>query len=70
MPLRAAGTTLLQLGLASHVACMQVAVSFKAHEKNVRALAYDSQTGSLFTGSFDRTVKVFRAAQAQTAAAS
>ena len=40
---------------------MQVAKSFKAHEKNVRALVYDAEHNMLLTGSFDRTLSIYQA---------
>ena len=40
---------------------LQVVTSFKAHEKNVRALQYNADSNLLLTGSFDRTLGVYRA---------
>lgn len=43
--------------------CMQVAVTFKAHEKNLRCLDYDKLQHCLVTGSFDRNMQVYRDAE-------
>ena len=39
---------------------MQAVHSFKAHEKNVRAMSYDLIEQALVTGSFDRKCQVWR----------
>ncbi len=45
------------------VATARVVTKFKAHDKNVRGLAYDAANNLLLTCSFDRTTKVFNAGQ-------
>ncbi|GAB4820603.1 hypothetical protein N2152v2_007649 [Parachlorella kessleri] len=45
------------------VATARVVANFKAHDKNVRGLAYDAANNLLLTCSFDRTTKVFSAGQ-------
>lgn len=47
---------------------MQVVHNFKAHEKNVRAMSYDSDERTLVTGSFDRKCQTWKEApsKAQT----
>lgn len=48
---------------------VQAVHNFKAHEKNVRAMSYDSDEQTLMTGSFDRKCQVWhdRAPRAQIA---
>lgn len=41
------------------VATAKVVASFRAHEKNVRGLAYDPENNLLLTCSFDRTLRIF-----------
>lgn len=62
----ASGAYILVAAAAGHVyvfavANAKVVTTFKAHDKNVRALSYDSQRNLLYTGSFDRTVRVWGA---------
>ena len=62
----ASGAYVIAAAAAGHVyvfavANAKVVTTFKAHEKNVRALSYDSQRNLLYTGSFDKTVKVWAA---------
>jgi hypothetical protein len=42
------------------VGSAKVVGKFKAHEKNVRGLAYDAAANALLTCSFDRSLKVFK----------
>lgn len=44
----------------------QVVHTFKAHEKNVRAMSYDANDQTLVTGSFDRKCQVWKESPPRT----
>ena len=52
--------SLLGLVVVFDVASAKVAAKFRAHEKNVRGLAYDAAENTLLTCSFDRSVRLWR----------
>lgn len=47
-----------------HLGTARRVATIPAHAKNVRALCYDGAANALLTCSFDRSVKVFAAAEA------